>query len=238
MHTETQINHLTAILENEEVLPDAMCVSELDGYVAGLLLCPEMIPPSEWLPEVLGLDIAPQFSDPGQAQIVMSAIMEHYNRVADCLARDPDAYEIVLEHSAEDDTPFWEFWIGGFDQAMRLRWPSWEAYLECDDENAVAGFSIIASLIQLEHGDSDLPNDKQDEFEVAAPALIPQSIIAMNRWLKRQPVFPASQPGSVPFAANSNARPAQSNKTGRNDLCPCGSGKKYKKCCLTQDSGA
>jgi hypothetical protein len=24
----------------------------------------------------------------------------------------------------------------------------------------------------------------------------------------------------------------QSHKMGRNDLCPCGSGKKYKKCCL------
>ncbi|MDQ3050669.1 MAG: SEC-C metal-binding domain-containing protein, partial [Bacteroidota bacterium] len=23
-----------------------------------------------------------------------------------------------------------------------------------------------------------------------------------------------------------------SNKVGRNELCPCGSGKKYKKCCL------
>ena len=25
------------------------------------------------------------------------------------------------------------------------------------------------------------------------------------------------------------------NKTGRNDPCPCGSGKKYKKCCLDKD---
>lgn len=25
-------------------------------------------------------------------------------------------------------------------------------------------------------------------------------------------------------------------KIGRNDLCPCGSGKKYKKCCLGRDS--
>lgn len=24
-------------------------------------------------------------------------------------------------------------------------------------------------------------------------------------------------------------------KTGRNDLCPCGSGKKYKKCCLLKE---
>ncbi|MCL2166154.1 MAG: SEC-C metal-binding domain-containing protein [Clostridiales bacterium] len=26
-------------------------------------------------------------------------------------------------------------------------------------------------------------------------------------------------------------QPAVSGKIGRNDLCPCGSGKKYKKCC-------
>jgi len=25
------------------------------------------------------------------------------------------------------------------------------------------------------------------------------------------------------------------NKVGRNDLCPCGSGKKYKKCCMVKD---
>jgi tetratricopeptide (TPR) repeat protein len=27
-------------------------------------------------------------------------------------------------------------------------------------------------------------------------------------------------------------------KTGRNEACPCGSGKKYKKCCLTNDEAA
>lgn len=26
-------------------------------------------------------------------------------------------------------------------------------------------------------------------------------------------------------------------KTGRNDLCPCGSGRKYKKCCETKERG-
>ena len=28
------------------------------------------------------------------------------------------------------------------------------------------------------------------------------------------------------------------SKTGRNDACPCGSGKKYKKCCLSVDNAA
>jgi preprotein translocase subunit SecA len=33
-------------------------------------------------------------------------------------------------------------------------------------------------------------------------------------------------------AASSSARVTASSKVGRNDPCPCGSGKKYKKCCL------
>lgn len=49
MHTQSQINTLAAVLDDVEVMPDAMCVSELGGYVAGLLLCPELITPSEWL---------------------------------------------------------------------------------------------------------------------------------------------------------------------------------------------
>ncbi len=37
----------------------------------------------------------------------------------------------------------------------------------------------------------------------------------------------ASHGGDAP----AKAQPTRINKTGRNDLCPCGSGKKYKKCC-------
>jgi hypothetical protein len=33
-----------------------------------------------------------------------------------------------------------------------------------------------------------------------------------------------------------NKRESQMQKTNRNDLCPCGSGKKYKRCCLPQQS--
>ena len=33
---------------------DAMLLEELDGFIAGLLVCPELIKPSEWLPVVWG----------------------------------------------------------------------------------------------------------------------------------------------------------------------------------------
>lgn len=42
----------------------------------------------------------------------------------------------------------------------------------------------------------------------------------MARWQNQVPFFPNQQPI------------LKTEKTGRNDPCPCGSGKKYKKCCL------
>ena len=33
---------------------EAMLVSELDGFLAGILVCPDLMMPSEWLPLVWG----------------------------------------------------------------------------------------------------------------------------------------------------------------------------------------
>jgi Protein of unknown function (DUF1186)/SEC-C motif len=42
----------------------------------------------------------------------------------------------------------------------------------------------------------------------------------------------ARQKGDMPdFLSHLNSAPATTAKTGRNDPCPCGSGKKFKKCC-------
>jgi len=36
----------------------------------------------------------------------------------------------------------------------------------------------------------------------------------------------------MPLTFNNESIKRDGDKTGRNDPCPCGSGKKYKKCCL------
>ena len=50
----------------------------------------------------------------------------------------------------------------------------------------------------------------------------------------QKPVGPvnagSTNKGEVPVQAKSN-----SSHIGRNDLCPCGSGKKYKNCCMLKD---
>jgi preprotein translocase subunit SecA len=41
---------------------------------------------------------------------------------------------------------------------------------------------------------------------------------------------------AAPTAPRSAPRTASGEKVGRNDPCPCGSGKKYKKCCYLKQS--
>ena len=48
--TEADLDRLELYLS--ELDDDAMLLSELDGYLAGVIVCPEMISPSEWLPQV------------------------------------------------------------------------------------------------------------------------------------------------------------------------------------------
>ena len=57
---------------------DAMLVSELDGFLAGLLVCPDLIMPSEWLPLVWGGDeeTAPTFENARQAEQLVGLVME------------------------------------------------------------------------------------------------------------------------------------------------------------------
>ncbi len=231
MHTNAEIDHLEELLSNIEIMPDAMCVSELDGYVAGLLLCPEMIMPSEWLPEVWGLDSEPEFESIEQAEATIAAVMAHYNRVAENLANRRKPYEIVLEQAEGEGEPFWEFWIAGFEQAMRLRPEAWEPYWAADDDITVGAIIMMAALIDLEAGESSLPQENQALLKDEACEIIPSLVVTMNDWVKSQELVPMGAAPDWFSAANSNAVPARSNKVGRNESCPCGSGRKYKRCC-------
>lgn len=198
---------------------DGMLVSDLDGFVAGILVCPDLIMPSEWLPLVWGgdEDTEPVFENAKQAEQLVSLIMEHYNATARDLqaSRYAPVFEVDLRH----DETLWELWIEGFEAAMQLRPDSWATLLQSDEETRTALAGLI-TLVKIGRGESDLPQSEIDELTENAPDLIPTWIDTLHAWRMGQ--SPASQP-DMPAPAF--------GKVGRNDPCPCGSGKKYKKCC-------
>jgi len=226
-HTDQELETLATLLHDLPIENDGMNVAELDGFVAGLLVCPEMIMPSEWLPVVWGDDVAASFRDKDQAAVTLNAVMDHYNRIAKLLATSPDDYQALFGVDLNSDEILWEPWISGFERAMRLRPDSWDAIIESRDEEAASCIAMVISLNEIDQGTSELTEQAIDELDEIAPSYIAGIVITLNAWTKSRLQSPTSAFG----AANMNVTPFRSPKAGRNDPCPCGSGKKHKKCC-------
>ena len=205
-------------------LPDdseGMLLSELDGFLAGIIACPDLILPSEWLPMVWGGgddEHEPVFEDQKQVEKLVRLIMEHYNAIVyDLRTR---GHQPVFDVDTRHDETLWEIWISGFERAIHLRPKSWSVFLETNDEDAIAAIGGIMMLGAISRGESDLPKEKADLLTEAAPDLIPQWVETLNAWRMQNATGLADIPPRLSYG-----------RVGRNDPCPCGSGKKWKKCC-------
>ena len=176
--TDEGLDQLADLLNGIPVERDGMTLAELDGYMAALIVCPEMIPPSEWLSGVWGGEGA--FKDAEQAEELIGAVMGYYNRVAGELAEDPEAYAPVFEIDPNSDEVLWEPWVDGFERAMRLRTDAWEAVVLSDDEDAAASVTLIIAMNEFYHGRSELTEEAIDELDRTAPALIPDCVRNLN----------------------------------------------------------
>jgi uncharacterized protein len=225
LHSDNQLDELDRLLRALPAEHEALDLYEFDGFVAALLVCPEMIMPSEWLPVVWGDASEPSFESLDQAQATINAVMAHYNRVAQGLAQYPPEYEAILGTDHNSGETLWEPWISGFERAMRLRPDVWEATLESDDEEVRSTIPMILALHEIDVGTSKLDEAAVDELDELAPDLILDMVLTLNSWAKGQA---AEHKGLAPGAAL-----APRAQIGRNEPCPCGSGKKFKKCCAS-----
>ena len=211
---------------DEELLAlgeETMLLEELDGFIADLLACPELITPSDWLPIVWhedSTDQQPVFENLDHANRLLGLVMEHYNNVARTLMERPDWYSPLFSVDTRNGDILWELWIEGFEKAVALRPAAWKTLLDADVDTAAAmsGMLMLADIVRGEKEVKD-----RDMLQTAAPDKIADWVVTLNEW--RLANHPTMQ-GIDPKAAAS-----QRKKVGRNEPCPCGSGKKYKKCC-------
>lgn len=219
--TDSDLDRLDSLLSAlpQESFP--MTVSELDGYVTGILSCPDIIPPSEWLPQVWGETGSASFPDLAAANETISAVMAHYNAVASGLTAGL-MVEPIYEIDPNSDETLWEPWVDGFSRALKLRPGSWNAVLESRNEEARTSLIFLMALQDIYEGTSRFSDEEIDEIDLQAPDLVPNCVAA---------ILHATRPELGAQAANSTQAPDRVKRPGRNDPCSCGSGRKYKKCC-------
>jgi uncharacterized protein len=205
---------------------EAMLIEELDGFAAGLLVCPEMIKPGEWLPVIWGREEgsdAAVFENLGHANKVLGLVMDYYNDIARTLFEKPERYAPALAADMHSGEVLWELWIEGFEKAVKLRPAAWNKLIPADDQTAKA-ISGLLTLGDIARRDSRFSRAQIDALTATGHEKIAGWIVTLNTWR-------LANHKQMDFAASPASSRPPTGKVGRNDPCPCGSGKKYKKCC-------
>jgi uncharacterized protein len=221
----------------------------LEGAMAALLCTRRLILPSEYLPVLLGVDDADpeanRFADAAQAQRFLGLWTRRWNEVAEALGADvqaldderayhPEVMDVrgavaLLDDAARaemGDQPlpaYGQVWALGFMFVVE-NWPEeWEAPRDketagwidealdaivalTEDDTAKPAFNLHA-----EEGPPSVSEERANAFGSALWAVYDLRQIWQSLGERVAPVRKAAEPG-------------------RNDPCPCGSGKKYKKC--------
>src|ERR1700693_558196 len=81
-----EIDRMAAVLERF-ASKRAMSLEMIDGFFAALICSPEMVPPSEYLPEIWGGDMSDNeaLSDKKELQEFFDLVVRHWNAVAHTL---------------------------------------------------------------------------------------------------------------------------------------------------------
>ena len=225
---DDQIERLADLLEQRAVPFKGFNLEALDGYLSALAVGPgEEIPMATWEPPVWGKP--PRWDDAAERAEVEALLQGHHNMAAARVRHGdddlPDHLAPLLwlpedpEEEADDELDVGRDWALGFFTAVELREVEWDQWLD-DNEWIDDIFGMLDRLASGEVLAEDptapaTPISYRERLEIIAG--LPDMLADLHHHridalTPREPIRREATPD-------------------RNDPCPCGSGKKYKKCC-------
>lgn len=201
----------------------------VDGLITAMVLSPSDFEPEGWLQQIWLKDELGKLT-PAQAGEVEAIIMDHFEQLFAVLFENPDAYAPFL--GSGDALEAAMQWAAGFGCGIRLQPEPWRPLI--DDDGARAFMALIFCLERDEHqpeasrADSpfkDISPERRQEMRRQAAAVLPDVVRALHAFSLGVDAETHAEIGNQPCVRTAP-------KVGRNEPCPCGSGRKHKKCCL------
>lgn len=183
------LDPLAAFLTSDRAPDGCMDLSELDGFLAGLVAGPGPISPATFLPVVWD-DEEPAFAGTEEAARVLMLIEGRFREIAAGLEQDPADYAPVYWQDVAG-TVILEDWAAGFMQAVSLAPDAWRAALADPDGSAL--LIPIAALAGLAMPDQPLaelaiPDDMLDRIIARAEDIIPDCVIGLRAFWRQRGV--------------------------------------------------
>ncbi|XZG68754.1 UPF0149 family protein [Chitinibacteraceae bacterium HSL-7] len=224
--TDTELERLDAFLMSPRTPEETMDLEMLDGFLVALAIGPTEVAEDHWLPQIFAGEL-PEFADETERDEVFGLIRRHAAFVHESFSpkkrsnvgEQPLYYPLVLSDEGADEK--WQdtlgaYWATGFHAGMLADEEQWQTALDQDEEL----YNPVSAILALETG-----HELDDESKTLSAAVREERVSElpwhvediMLYWLEQQ--F-----GTVETVRNDEP------KVGRNDPCPCGSGKKFKKC--------
>jgi uncharacterized protein len=213
---------------------DPLDLVMLDGYLCGVLVQPRLLAPEEWLPPVFDLEgnPLPEDADPAWLARCTALIERRHAALNRMLAEDgwfdPILHESpelaadsasgdVLRELPEASRPLFG-WVAGFQYALTL-FPELDAV---PDERVGEALDRV-----FRH----LPPETDEEREQLRRLDEAQPLAGLDEAVEDL-VLAVSDLWELTREARFRVEPVRRDqpKVGRNEPCPCGSGKKFKQC--------
>lgn len=97
---------------------------------------------------------------------------------------------------------------------------------------------VDEEIITMKNVESDLSKPQKKYGQVYYEQLIKDTVEELQSWYCfKNPLEKKEEEEKIKELFHSIQIQREGAKTGRNDPCPCGSGKKFKKCCLNKEQG-
>jgi uncharacterized protein len=219
--TDAELDRLANFLENCNA-GAAMNLEELDGFFCALIAGPSLVPPSVYLPEVWGgEDQSPEFKDLDEANEILGLLMRHWNYIAHTLGEGEVYIPLLFED--ENGVSQGNEWANAFLLGTHFDHAAWSELME-DEKRGGCMFPML--WLHHEHDEDPQSRPKPLTVEKREELLetMAAGLLLAHEYFRARRVAEPSRPATL-----QPRRGAQ--RIGRNEPCPCGSGKKYKQCC-------
>ena len=206
---QDEIDWLHGFLESDTIPDGAMSLEKLDGFFTALIVSPEVVLPSAYMREIWG-GAGPVYDSLEQAEYVMTLLMRHWNSIAGRLGDKQPCAPLM-----SDNHMLAQPWTDGFMRGVSLHMETWDQHLKRDEKLT----TVLGHILLLAVSTEDAAKERvTPERRAKMVENLPLAVLGLHLYWREH-------------ASDARRPEVRRAKVGRNEPCPCGSGKKYKRCC-------